>query len=191
MTTERWLPCPGYVGLYEVSDLGRVRALGDRWGRVKVLATCPDKDGYPVVPLTIGGRRGQRAVHRLVALAFHGDKRNILHREVAHRDGNRANTRADNLKCVSKRENEFHRRLHGTALIGELHGKAVLTEVEVRSLLADTRTARAIAADLGISRHTVADIRQGKRWKHLRSIHDGPTAKPGRPAPGKIEGVQK
>lgn len=52
---EQWLPVPGWEGLYEVSDLGRVRSLRrkggrNRWYGGKVLVPYLNK-GYPTVPL--------------------------------------------------------------------------------------------------------------------------------------------
>jgi hypothetical protein len=54
MSNERWLPVPGYEGLYEVSDMGRVRSLvlsGDRGTKHRTLVlqtdTCRTKAHYP------------------------------------------------------------------------------------------------------------------------------------------------
>ena len=47
LTTETWLPVPGYEGLYEVSDLGRVRgrALAPKQGSTRTwLPGAPDVD---------------------------------------------------------------------------------------------------------------------------------------------------
>jgi hypothetical protein len=92
---EGWRPVHGYAGFYEVSNLGRIRSAAT--ARVLSLDGT-DKDGYPVVSLNRFGVRKTHALHRLVALSFHGDKCNALHNEVAHLDGDKTNPRSDNLK---------------------------------------------------------------------------------------------
>lgn len=73
---ERWLPVPGWEGLYEVSDLGRVRSLprpggNNRLYGGKLLKPHVHK-GYPMVPSAGGGERTMTQVHRLVLEAFTG-----------------------------------------------------------------------------------------------------------------------
>lgn len=46
---ECWLPVSGYEGLYEVSDLGRVKSFHRR--APAILTGGTDKDGYPIVAL--------------------------------------------------------------------------------------------------------------------------------------------
>lgn len=175
--TERWLPIPGYEGRYEVSDLGRVKSLprieiaknGHR--RVVkgcILKQCRNCDGYPYICLRRrGGNAGYATVHRLVALTFHGDKRTILHNEVAHLDGDCANPRADNLKWVSKIENHWHKRAHGTHGAGEKHPRAKLTTEQALAIKAARGRYSEIARSYQISGNTVSDIKRGRRWKHL------------------------
>ena len=104
MPDERWRPVPGHKG-YEASSLGRVRSVprtlrdGRRAGGV-VLAQQPDKDGYPTVKI-----RGKRLrVARVVQLAFAGPA------EVRHKDGDRSNSKAENLLWGSRVENEQDKR---------------------------------------------------------------------------------
>ena len=173
--TERWLPCPGYEGLYEVSDLGRMKSLGDRQGRVRILAQGLDSSGYPTVMLTKEGKRGPRTVHRLVALAFNGDKRNILHCEAAHLDGSRTNNRADNLKWVSHTENMSHKFIHGTDHRGSKHPKSKLTEDQAQAIisrLASGESCADIAPDFGVSKWAVESILKGRNWRHLQRPAD-------------------
>ena len=164
---EQWRAVPDFDGYYEVSDAGRVRSTHARWkDRPKILRLKLDECGYPEVCLCVNGKPKNICVHRLVALAFHGVKRNALHREVAHLDGVKTNNSAANLKWVSHAENMAHKRKHGTAK-GSRHPGAKLTEADV--LRIKTRYARRseIASDFGISVHTVSDIWRGRRWSHL------------------------
>lgn len=159
---ERWLPVPGYEGLYEVSDMGRVRSIR-RGGAI--LANCTDYSGYPVVQLSRAGSRKPHTTHRLVCRAFHGEQPNPLHNEVAHLDGDRTNARADNLSWVSKVENHAHKRVHGTHQSGEKHPRAKLKQQDVAEIRTSTFTARDLAVRYGVSVHTISDIRRKRRWK--------------------------
>lgn len=162
---ELWLPVVGFEGLYDASDLGRVRSVA----RGEIMATWPDRDGYPSVTICKNGRKSNAKVHRLVALAFHAEKRNALHREVAHLDNDRANAAARNLQWVSHVENHSHRRAHGTAPIGEKHPRAKLTEKQAQEIRDWSGPYSAAAAKFGVSWDTISDIRRGKRWSHLQS----------------------
>lgn len=159
---EEWRAVVGYEGIYEISSLGRVRSRYAVNGHV--LSPTTDKDGYPIINLYAPDGRRTWAVHRLVASAFHGAKRNPLHCEVAHMDGNRANARADNLKWCTKAENHFHKRAHGTHQAGERHPRALLTLEAVVEIRASSGPRGPIADKFGISKRTVTDIRSGRRW---------------------------
>lgn len=174
---EQWLPAVGYEGRYEVSNLGRVRSLariestriGPRSIKGGFLKSRPNVDGYPHVPLRIGGKLRLVTVHRLVCRAFHGEPTR-LHNEVAHLDGNRANARADNLKWASKVENRNHRKLHGTECHGEQHASSKLTREAVEVIRAIPKRCadlKALAKRYGVSWRTISSIRSGKGWRHL------------------------
>src|SRR5260221_193401 len=75
--TERWLPVVGYEGLYEVSDLGRVRSLlrkggNNRWYGGDIKRSSLDQAGYLYVSLSRGGKGSRKRIHQLVAEAFIG-----------------------------------------------------------------------------------------------------------------------
>lgn len=111
---EAWAPVPGYVGLYEVSSHGRVRSLpryvirGDgRERRYEGVVLNPGPTapaGYLRVELRAGHTHAtKKLVHRLVAEAFVPNPLGLP--VVHHRDGDRANNRAENLEWISAREN--------------------------------------------------------------------------------------
>ena len=163
---EEWRPIPWIVDCYEVSNLGRVRSMARRTPRI--LKPYPDKDGYPVIALWKRPIRRQANVHRLVAEMFLADKKNALHCEVAHLDGDRKNCRADNLKWVSKVENQSHKLAHGTHLAGERHPQAKLTEKDVLAIRASGDSLRKLASAFGVSTYTIDDIKRNRRWRHVR-----------------------
>ena len=69
---EIWKPIKGYEGLYEVSNIGRVRSL-NYWckiGNVQIKKLSKDNHGYLHVRLCKSGKQTIALVHRLVAEAF-------------------------------------------------------------------------------------------------------------------------
>ena len=87
---EKWRPVVGYEGLYEVSNLGRVR-------RIRIVEPTKKKHGYMQISLVgkDGVRRSHR-LHRIVATAFIPNPEGKP--QVNHRDENPENNRADNLE---------------------------------------------------------------------------------------------
>ena len=87
---ERWRPVLGYEGLYEVSNLGRVR-------RVKIIEPTRKKHGYMQISLVDrNGKRRSFRLHRIVATAFVPNPEGKP--QVNHRDENPENNRASNLE---------------------------------------------------------------------------------------------
>lgn len=80
--TETWLPVPGYIGSYEVSDQGRVRSItrtvrcSDGRNRSYsghiLTQTARSKSGHMEVTLSLNGKSRGRLVHQLVLNAFVG-----------------------------------------------------------------------------------------------------------------------
>lgn len=120
MSNERWKPVVGYEGLYEVSDLGRVRSVDrdvigadgvSKPHHGKMLAPSLRSRNYLYVKLCKCGVRETEAVHRLVASAF---VPNLYGKpEVNHIDGCKTNNRAGNLEWCTRSENVRHAFMSG------------------------------------------------------------------------------
>ena len=106
---ETWKAVQGYEGLYEVSDLGRVRSLVDKYGRKRelILKLVEDSRIYLYVNLCKNCIVKKHSVHRLVALAFIKG-RDLFHDQVNHINENKTDNRAVNLEWVSASENINH-----------------------------------------------------------------------------------
>lgn len=71
MDTEIWKDIKDYEGLYQVSNMGRVKSLNfHRTGKEKVLKPIPNIHGYLYVHLCYKIKTKAYKVHRLVAEAF-------------------------------------------------------------------------------------------------------------------------
>lgn len=96
---EIWKDIPGYVGLYKVSNYGRVKSIKKQL----VLKICGSGNRYKTVALCNGMRKTFR-LHRLVAAAFIPNPDNKPC--IDHIDGDRTNNHADNLRWVTVKENQ-------------------------------------------------------------------------------------
>lgn len=115
MNGEQWRPVKGFEGIYEVSDLGRVRSLDrvtlyrERFTRVykgRVLSPKKSSDGYLWVGLYKDGECTYRYIHALVAEAFLGRRETGM--EVNHLNGRKGNNRPSNLEYCTPSENMKH-----------------------------------------------------------------------------------
>lgn len=98
--TEVWRPIPEYEGLYEVSNMGKVRSL---FRYKKILKPSPNWNGYTTVELWKDHKRKRITIHRLVATCFCENPENKPF--VNHLDETKTNNRADNLEWVTHIEN--------------------------------------------------------------------------------------
>jgi len=117
MTQEQWRPILDYEGIYEVSNLGRVRSLSryrsnGRQLSGRVLRPGRIGRGYRVVSLCYDGEGQTRRIHRLVLEAFVSPCPEG--KECAHLDGDPSNNQLENLAWVTEKENSHHRIKHGT-----------------------------------------------------------------------------
>lgn len=154
---EQWRPVPGYEGLYEVSDLGRVRS------RRKTLKPTRQPHGYYTVSLHLRGEQRKAYVHRLVAVAFLGETEG----DVRHHNHNRADNRLANLSWGSRRENITDSVRDRRHAFGKANPHAKLTGPQVLLIRAGTGNRRVLAAEYGVSPGTIDDVRRRVSWTHL------------------------
>jgi hypothetical protein len=113
VSMEQWRTIPGYEGLYEVSDQGRVRSARRRGTSGKVLAHKQAKrGGYLTVSLLRNCKQTTRPVHSLVLGAFVGLR--PADAEIRHFDGDPTNACLSNLAYGTHSENVLDKREHGT-----------------------------------------------------------------------------
>lgn len=168
---EAWKPIASFVGVYEVSNLGRVRRIkpGSGTHPKKIRRLWISRDGYQGVSLY--NREAQKTfqVHRLVAEAFLGPCPEGMW--VNHKDGIKTNNRVDNLEYTTPSENHRHAWSNGlhSACTGERHGNATLTSEQVRMIRSEYETGEWSQKDLaekycmGVS--AIWFIVNNKTWK--------------------------
>jgi len=99
---EEWRDVVGYEGLYEVSNLGRVRSYYGR--EIKYLKGRKTKIGYIQVELYKNGKGKFCSIHRLVWEGFHVPI--PIGYEIDHVNTIRDDNRLVNLRCVTSKENK-------------------------------------------------------------------------------------
>lgn len=172
MDEERWLPvggkCIGYP--YEVSDQGRVRSLCKGWRFHRVLSQFPDKDNYLRVNLYRDGKHIQVTVHSLVAETFNSVRPEGM---TANHDGSKQDNRPGNLEWMTIEDNNSHALKSGRIRSGEKHPQAKLSDPEALRMieLYQTKTAREVAAEFGVSVALVKSVSSGACRKNLVRGH--------------------
>lgn len=108
---EIWKDITNYEGIYQVSNLGRIKSLGGTGKSIKkekILKLTLKNGSYYGVILFKNSNNQSLRVHRIVAKEF------ILNSEnktvVNHKDGNGLNNEASNLEWVTTKENVHHCR---------------------------------------------------------------------------------
>jgi hypothetical protein len=163
---ERWKAVPGWEGLYEVSDLGRVR--NPRTGHIKAQHRHGNK--YLQTWLCSPKRNAVCVlVHRLVLAAFKGSPPTDKH-EGAHRNGKAADNRLGNLRWALHASNEQDKIRHGTRLRGARVGNSVLKTQSIRyirKMRARNVPLKALATRYGVHISTISAACCGVSWNHV------------------------
>lgn len=91
----------GYSGLYQISNLGRVKSFHS--GKEKILKPVKTLDGYLRVVLYKQGKSKKCKVHRLVAEAFIENPQNLP--EINHKSEIKTDNRVENLEWCTRSYN--------------------------------------------------------------------------------------
>lgn len=169
---EQWRAVPGYEGIYEVSDFGRVRKLIDRFAHpAGMLGLTRRGNGYLYIRLFDGTVTKGWLVHRIVLTAFIGPRPSTVHG--AHINAVRDDNRLVNLHWCTPKQNEADKQPLGLDPLGERNAMAKVNADTVRAIRRDyvprsrTRSCQGLANRYGICQQSVWNIVTRKTWKHV------------------------
>lgn len=170
---EEWKDVKGYEGLYQISNLGRVRSFIEagshrRCDEPRILKTpVSSGTGYRVCGLYKNGVRKTALVHRMVAEAFIDNQDNKP--QVNHKNGARDDNRVDNLEWVTCSENVKHGFSHN-GRISPMKGRHIpckyrpLSPDQVRHIRSSGETGVALARKYGVTPQAICNIRKRKTY---------------------------
>lgn len=174
---ETWKTAVGFEGIYEVSDLGRLRTTprvvkSSRAGVAntqrrpgKVVSPYIAVTGYPTISLKIDGERKKHLVHRIVARTFVEGYADGL--TVNRINGVKTDNRPENLEWVTLARNTELQWADGLVDIrGEKHPSSRLTNAQTReidALLKQGGRTCELARLYGVSPALICKIRRGAK----------------------------
>ena len=139
---ENWKPIPDYEGLYEASDLGRIRSLIH--SKPRILKQTPTEKGYMKVKLSKDGQVKTCRVARLVLSTFRPltlwEKEMKPALQVDHINGNRKDDRLANLEWVTPSEN-ISRAYRNGLIVGAHRDPKPVIDLETGILYGSLREA--------------------------------------------------
>lgn len=172
---ERWKDIRGYEGIYQISNMGRVKSVERKvWYKAgyersipeRILRLTPhsksERDWYYVVTLSKSGRAKQYFVHRLVAEHF---SMAIPGKDfVNHIDGDKHNNVASNLEWVTSQENKIHAVYSGldTPNFG-------IIPVFCKTNMTIYPSVSAAARELNLCDSSISKVCRGK-WHHTKGM---------------------
>ena len=158
---EEWKSIKGYEGLYEVSNMGRVKSL--RYGKERIMSTPDNSTGYRNVELN-NKEPKRKMIHRLVAEAFIPNPMNLP--VVNHLDGDKHNNCVSNLEWCTYRQNTLHAIKLGlfspVVNLAGPKGKPIAIYTKTGEFVSFFSSATEAAKVLGIPRDSIYKVTNNK-----------------------------
>lgn len=181
---EIWQPIENWEGLYQISNMGRIRSLDRmvksrgnsyRLQKGKVLKTGTSKDGYLQVTLSQSNKCKHAFIHRLVAQAFIPNP--YHYPEVNHKDENKSNNCVSNLEWCNRKYNVNYGTCLKRTFKATLNGKCSKPVVQLTindELIQKWPSMMEVERTLGINSGSISRCCRGKqktahgyRWKYV------------------------
>ena len=167
MKNEIWKDIQGYEGLYQVSNLGRVKSLERYKSNHSCKQLVPERiikvrknwDGYLKVTLCKDGKVKTYKVHRLVATAFIENPDNL--KEINHKDEDKINNCVENLEWCTRVYNcNYGTRSKRSA---EKHSKPVIGIHKITGLILEFPSTMEAERQIGIRHDNISNCCKGKQ----------------------------
>lgn len=176
LNKEVWKSIPGYDGLYEVSNLGRVKRYSKRFKEGYIFRYPPKTiySGYYRIGLLDKNRKIKTWQYSTLVMITFKPYLGNEYVEVNHKDGNKLNNNIDNLEWVTPKQNVKHSYDIGIhkPLKGVSNGCAKLTDNNIRDIkrLYDGKkyTIYDLGRMFGCSGQNIWCILKGKKWSHIK-----------------------
>lgn len=168
---EEWKDIKGYEGLYQVSNLGRVKSLKREThmidGRVrteneKILKPIKDKHGYYKVTLYNKNKTKQIKIHTLVISEFISERPE--NRVINHIDEDKSNNRLTNLEYITQKDNINHGSGNERRRINQPH--SVRLKAIKDNMVIEFNSITDCAIELRLSTGHISECLRGKRKTH-------------------------
>lgn len=172
---EIWKDVVGYEGLYQVSNLGRVKSLkrvarslkSDKWysKKERILKNWVCTNKRSLVALCKEGKMHRQLAYRLVAKAFLPNHNNLP--TVNHKNGNVQDNRVENLEWMSHSQNSSHS-------IHVLKNKPYQIPVEINHVavkayklsgeyVGEYKSILEAASNLGVNKSSISAVLSGRQ----------------------------
>ena len=162
---ETWKDIPGYEGLYQASNLGRIRSF--KRNNISILKPGKNRDGsgYYIVKLYLNSVKKNASVHRLVWTAFNGPIPEGL--QINHLNENKSDNRLENLSLCTAKENINYGTRNKRA--GEKQCKRIQMLDKNNNILKTFNSLKEAAQFLNIKSHgNISKCLHGKRKSAYR-----------------------
>lgn len=160
---EGWRDIKDYEGLYQVSNLGRIKSFGNgKTRKEKILKSRKDGCGYHFVTLYKEGKVKTYKVHRLVAQAFIPNPDNLP--QINHIDENKSNNCVDNLEwCDCKYNINYGSRNERTAkTLSKSLSKPILQFSKTGEFIKRWDGLRQVERELGVKNNNITHCLKGR-----------------------------
>jgi len=179
---EVWKDINKYEGLYQISNLGRVKSLGrfynpgregtpSRYLKEYIKDGAYDKKGYLRIGLSKNGVTETHKLHRLVAIHFIDNQNKYP--QVNHKNGVKDDNKEENLEWVNNSINQKHAYRTGLNISrkGEKHAMSKLKNKDVKQIRtlysSGMYNQTEIAIKYDITQANVSEIVRNKTWQNI------------------------